>query len=226
MKSLKKSCLALVVVLFVTTAHADIPKTFHLIKARIKTDTESFIRYAVIIGELPLDDYVPDSVFNFYKKNPKVFTEMVNSKMGLNNHDTISLYPQFFRVREYGLLLLPEDQETKIARNQIREIAPLEYIKWKEFNSLIFTEILSSDSSWVTWKPAEVGSFSGWKGGLPCGALVLYFNKPDDISKAVVEKVRAAFNMSGGRAPDPAEIVKLRKRLRKLRVIIYYGCNC
>lgn len=94
-------------------AEADVPKVFHVIKAKIESNNKSYVTYALVVGEL---NYY-DSIINVYKKNSKRFTDEVKQLM--NWKDSLSLYSQIFRVREKSLIVLPKDKESKIALNEM-----------------------------------------------------------------------------------------------------------
>lgn len=220
--SMKKYLNFLFLVFFISVAHADVPKVFHVIKVNIKSSNKSYVSYALVVGEL--NHY--DSMISVYKKNSKRFTEEVNRLM--ERYDSISLYSQIFRVMEKGLILLPKDKESKIALKEIQEIALMEYLPSEYAGGQVFTNVLSSDSTWVSWKVAQTENFGTVGASGICGFTMLYFNKPDNISKAVVKNFESSIR---GREEESIliseeAIDKIKERLRKLRIVVLYYCGC
>jgi hypothetical protein len=219
---MKKYLPLLFLVLFISVAHADVPKVFHVIKAKIKSNNKSYVTYALVVGEL--NHY--DSLIKVYKKDSKRFTEEVNRLM--NHYDSISLYSQIFRVREKNLILLPKDKESKIALTEIQDIALMEYFPSAYAGGQVFTNVLSSDSTWVSWKISQTEYFETVGGSGVCGFTMLYFNKPDNISKAAVKNFESIIR---GREEkfihiSKEEIDKIKEQLRKLRIVVLYHCGC
>lgn len=220
---MKKYLPLLFLILCISVAAADVPKVFHVIKARVKTQDKDHLTYVLVIGEL---NYY-DSLLNIYKRNPKVFTERIK-EMALGIRDSISLYSQIFHVPGEKLILLPKDKETKIALKEIQTIDLLEYYNSEYSGGQVYNYVLSSDSAWVSWEVSEKDYFETVGGSGICGFTMLYFNKPDNTSKKVVKNFEALIRKreeKSMKVPE-AEFDKIKERLRKLRIVVLYYCGC
>jgi hypothetical protein len=220
---MKKYLPALLLVLTISVTHAHVPKVFHVIKAKITSDGKSYVTYALILGEL--DHY--DSILRVYKKDSKRFTSEVKQLMIGIRRDSLSLYSQIFRVREKQVILLPKDKELKIPLKEIQEIVLIEYFPSEHAGGLVFTDVLSSDSTWVSWRVSQSENFGTAGDSGICEFAILYFNKPDNISKAVVKQ----FELTMRRREESIriskeEIDKIKERLRKLRIVVLNYCGC
>ena len=223
MKALKRYCAVLFFLLIVSGAQADIPKVLHVAKVKIKVDNKTFITYALIQGEFPGEN--PDSLL-LYKTNSQRFKEAVNYHMRLYQHDTISLYSRIFRIKEHELVLLPDDKETKIPLTQIQEMKLIDYVPSYYAGPMIHTEILSADSTWLSWKIAHTEDVVQQEE--MCGYTALFFNKPDDASRAVIKQAGVVLGAlySGKHPATKKEIDAMRKKLRKHRIIVFGMCSC
>lgn len=218
--SMKKYLLYLFLVLCISAAHADVPKVFHVVKVNIKASDRSYATYALIVGELNYDD----SMIRVYKKDSKRFTSDVKNVIW---SDSLSLYSQIFRVKEKGLVLLPRDKESKIALKEIQSIVLIEYIPSEYSGGQVFTRVLSSDSTWVSWRISQTEDFQTVGGSGICGFTMLYFNKPDDISKAAVKRFESIIrDREKSVRISEEDMNNIKERLRKLRIIVLYYCGC
>lgn len=219
---MKKFFSFLFFVLLISVAHADEPKVFHIVKVKIKSNNKSYVTYAVVLGEL--NQY--DSMINLYKKDSKRFTKEVKRLM--DQYDSVSLYSQIFRVKEKSLILLPKDKGSKIALNEIEDLTLMEYLPSNDADGRVSTNVLSSDSTWVSWKVSQTEHFGTAGTSGICGFTMLYFNKPDDISKAVVKNFESIMRGREDESirPSEEEIDKIIERLRKLRIIVLHYCSC
>ena len=226
MKVLKGCYIALFFVLFVLTAHASGEKTEHVVKVKVKWNNKIFVSYALVKGEF---FYYSDSLLQVYRTSPKIFTKAVNDAMNIHQVDTISFYSQVYQIKEEGIILLPKDKELKIARSQIEEMEFIKYLPSEHWEEQVFSEILSSDSTWLSWKIADKEFFSSGGTSGMCGHTIFYFNKPDDASHALVKRFRAAVDREQHNDAVPAlpgEVDKFRKRFRKFRIVVIYYCGC
>jgi hypothetical protein len=212
----------LLLILTISTARADVPKVFHVIKAHIKANNQSYVTYALVVGELNYDD----SIVRVYKNDSKVFTDKVKQLM--ISHDSISLYSHVFQVKEKGLILLPRDKQSKIALQEIQNIILLEYLPSEYSGGQVFTNVFSSDSTWVSWKISQINHFSTQGGSGICGFTLLNFNKPDRVSTSVVKRFEAIIRDQEEKSIPISEedIEKIKERLRKLRIVVLYYCGC
>jgi hypothetical protein len=220
--NMKKYLPFLFLVSFISVAHADVPKVFHVIKAKIKSNNKSYVTYALVVGEL--NHY--DSMIRVYKKDSKRFTLEVKQLMIWN--DSLSLYSKIFRVKEKNLILLPKDKESKISLMEIQDIVLIEYFPSEYAGGQVFTNVLSSDSTWVSWKVSQTENFGTTGDSGICGFTVLYFNKPDNISKAVVKTFESTIRDREEKSIriSEEEIDIIKERLRKLRIVVLYYCGC
>lgn len=214
---MKKYLPILFLVLLISAAHADVPKVFHVVKVKIKSSNKSFVTYALVIGEL--------NNYDSYKKSSKIFTEEVKRLMIY--HDSLSLYSQILHVREKSLILLPKDKESKVALKEIQDITLMEYFPSEYAGGQVFTNVLGSDSTWVSWRISQTETFETLGISGACGFTILYFNKPDNISKRVVKILESTIRDREKSIPiSKEEIEKIKERLRKLRVVVLYYCGC
>jgi hypothetical protein len=218
---MRKLLICLPLLLFATASFADIPKIFHVIKASIKTNNKNYVSYALIIGEFAFHD---DSLLHEYKSNPKEFTKIIQNRRRQDNYDSLSLYAQIFKIKNQDVVLLPEDRETKIAWKDVKEIDLIEYLSGYYTGPLVYSETISSDSVWLTWKVTYTEQVKDESG--MCYYTALYFNKPDTVSKRVVKAAPHMISKFHTGELSEKERIQFRKRLRKLRIVIFGMCSC
>lgn len=219
---MKRFLICLIVYLLCASpTYADYGRLYHLFKTRITTKDSVFTTYAVIVGEI---GHLSDSSLQAYKKNPELFKELINFRMLRTPADTIDLYAQIIRVQhdEARIALLPQDTHSKISWKQVIEITLLQYVDADYTYKMIYSDVMSTDAGWLTWKIAKTEKF----GDSNCFYTALIFNKPDDNTRQVIDRARKLFARLYHEETSAEEIEHMRRLLRKARIVVYGMCTC
>jgi hypothetical protein len=193
------------------------PGTSHVLKAKIKCNDKVYIGYFNVWGYLYLHE---DSLKSWTKDTGKFTNHVKNWIYG----DTLRLFSEIIELKDYNLILYPIDKLTKLDKNSIQDIYPIELIHTVAGQSS-YSRVTSSDSIWILTDVIYKDTFY-IEGGAACDFTVLYFQIPENSTRDLIKSFEKELREESRHGENRYEKwITILDELKDLRVIVFRYCS-